>query len=185
MRSASRVRVDARWGNIMSHKATSWAVMASQGRGLSWPAKGVLWHLADRHNPEYGCFPSQSLLAEDCEVSKSQLNVHLATLERVGLIRRVRQMDEKTRRQRPTRYVLAFEKDFKPLPAVGGDPSNDQLCLPITAEPSPESGHGAESGNGGERTPVLGESRVRFAGLDLEAEPVKEPVKKPCASRRA
>lgn len=169
----------------MSHKATSWAVTASKGHGLSWPAKGVLWHLADRHNPEHGCFPSQSVLVVDCEVSKSQLNVHLATLERVGLIRRVRQMDEKTRRQRPTRYLLAFEQDFEPLATVEGDPSNDRLYLPMTAEPSPDSGHGADSGNGGELTPVLGGNRIRIAGLDTEDEPVKEPVKKPCASRVA
>uniref|UniRef100_UPI0035B3DE6A helix-turn-helix domain-containing protein n=1 Tax=Tabrizicola sp. TaxID=2005166 RepID=UPI0035B3DE6A len=80
----------------MSLAALSWAVEASQGVGLSWPAKGVLWHLANRHNPDNGCFPSQKKLALDCEVSQSQLNVHLAKLERAGLIRRVLQFDPKT-----------------------------------------------------------------------------------------
>ncbi len=39
----------------MSHRATNWAI---QQRGLPPAAKLVLWHLCDRHNPDFGCFPS-------------------------------------------------------------------------------------------------------------------------------
>lgn len=164
----------------MSHHATSWAITAGNGRGLSAAAKLVLWHLADRHNPDGGCFPSQARLAVDCEVSKSQLNVHLDALERAGLIRRVRQIDEKTRRQKPTRYVFAFEPGFEPLPEDDASSEGEQADLPLSSEPSPEIGLGAESGNQAEPSPISGQSRVRLIGLDIEAEPVREPVREPC-----
>ena len=62
----------------MSHHATNWAILQ---RGLKPTTKIVLWHLADRFNPDYGCFPSQDRLAHDCEISRSTLNAHLALLE--------------------------------------------------------------------------------------------------------
>lgn len=96
----------------MSHKATSWAV---QQRGLKPAVKVLLWHLADRHNVDNGCFPNQAQLAEDCEMSRSTVNRHLDELERAGLIRRVQRVDPHTRRQLSTRYVLAFEDGFEPL----------------------------------------------------------------------
>ena len=68
----------------MSHRATNWAI---QQRGLSPVTKLVLWHLCDRHNPDYGCFPSQDQLAADVEISRASLNVHLEKLEAAGLIR--------------------------------------------------------------------------------------------------
>jgi DNA-binding transcriptional MocR family regulator len=71
----------------MSHAATNWAI---QQRGLKPAAKIVLWHLCDRFNPDYGCFPSQARLAEDCEISRATLNRHLDDLEAAGLIRRLR-----------------------------------------------------------------------------------------------
>jgi Helix-turn-helix domain len=58
----------------MSHKATNWAI---QQRGLSPVTKLVLWFLCDRHNPDFGCFPSQDQLAADAEISRASLNVHL------------------------------------------------------------------------------------------------------------
>ena len=45
----------------MSHAATNWAI---QQRGLKPTTKIVLWHLCDRFNPDFGCFPSQEQLAE-------------------------------------------------------------------------------------------------------------------------
>ncbi|PKP62913.1 MAG: GntR family transcriptional regulator, partial [Alphaproteobacteria bacterium HGW-Alphaproteobacteria-8] len=36
----------------MSHDATNWAI---QRRGLKPATKIVLWHLCDRHNPDFGC----------------------------------------------------------------------------------------------------------------------------------
>ena len=94
----------------MSHKATNWAV---EQRGISASAKVVLWHLADSHHPKYGCFPSQSHLAEQCEMSRSSINNQLKALEAAGLIRRVRRLDNDTNRQKATFYILGFEDDFK------------------------------------------------------------------------
>ena len=130
----------------MSHKATNWAI---QQRGLSPVTKLVLWHLCDRHNPDYGCFPSQDQLAADVEISRSTLNVHLEKLESAGLIRRCRRHDEDTHRRKSTRYLLGFEDDFH-------------------AEPCPESGHG----NGQKPCPDLSQSHVRNLDTNLVREPV-------------
>lgn len=100
----------------MSHRATSWAV---QQRGLKPAVKILLWHLADRHNVDNGCFPNQSMLASDCEMSRATVNRHLDELERGGLIRRVPRVDPDTKRQLSTRYILAFEDDFEPLHVEG------------------------------------------------------------------
>jgi FKBP-type peptidyl-prolyl cis-trans isomerase len=62
----------------MSHKATVWAI---QQRGLKPATKIVLWFLCDRHNPDFGCFPTQARLADDAEMSISALNEHLAKLQ--------------------------------------------------------------------------------------------------------
>ena len=90
----------------MSHDATNWAI---QRRGLKPTTKIVLWHLCDRFNPDFGCFPSQDRLAHDCEISRSTLNEHHAQLEATGLLRRVPRLDPVTKRQLPTRYILGFE----------------------------------------------------------------------------
>ena len=144
----------------MSHRGTNWAILQ---RGLKPATKLVLWHLCDRHNPDIGCFPSQDQLAYDAEVSRSQLNVHLAELEDLGLIQRLRRVDPQTKRQLRTRYLLAFEKDF------GRQPD---------ADPSPETGHGVEAEEGDfsiEPSPETGhgsgKSRVR--NPDSNINPVK------------
>ena len=93
----------------MSHKATNWAI---EQRGLKPAVKLLLWHLCDRHHPDNGCFPSQETLADDCEVSRATINRHLDELERFGLLRRERRVDPQKRRQKSTRYILAFEEDF-------------------------------------------------------------------------
>lgn len=94
----------------MSHAATNWAI---RQRGLKPAAKIVLWQLADRHNADTGqCNPKQERLAQDCEMSRSTLNLHLKELERLGLIKRVASVDGATKRQRPTSYVLTgFERE--------------------------------------------------------------------------
>ena len=130
----------------MSHKATNWAI---QQRGLSPVTKLVLWYLCDRHNPDFGCFPSQDQLAADAEISRASLNMHLEKLETAGLIRRQRRVDEVTRKQKSTRYVLGFEDDF------GG-------------EPCPESGHGKPQ----KPCPDFGKSRVQNLDTNLVREPV-------------
>lgn len=105
--------------------------------------------LADRHNPDYGCFPSQDQLACDAEMSVSSLNDHLAKLEEMGLIRRVRRINPETRRQMSTRYILGFEPEF-------------------SQEPSPKFG----DGNGPKPSPKNGDFRLR----NSETNPVREPV---------
>lgn len=135
----------------MSHAATTWAI---QQRGLAPAAKIVLWHLCDRYNPDYGCFPDQDTLAEDCEMSRSSLNNQLAKLEGAGLLLRERRVDRSTRRQMSTRYRFPFERDF---------PGEN---------PCPEFGHGGEE---------CAESRVQKSADPvsklLHTEPVMEPVR--------
>jgi DNA-binding transcriptional ArsR family regulator len=99
----------------MSHKATNWAV---EQRGIPPIAKVVLWHLADRHNPDNGCFPDQATLADSVEVSRASVNRHLIELEKAGLIRREQRVDPVTGKQLSTRYRLAFEEGFQPLDVV-------------------------------------------------------------------
>lgn len=69
----------------MSHEATAWAF---KQKSLKPATKIVLLYLADHHNPEYGCFPSQQRLAEECEMSARSVRDHLKTLEERGLITR-------------------------------------------------------------------------------------------------
>jgi DNA-binding transcriptional ArsR family regulator len=103
----------------MSHKATNWAI---QQRGLKPATKLVLFYLADRHNPDHGCFPSHETLATDCEMSERSVSTHLDKLEDAGLILR------STGRRAGglwghTRYMLGFEAGFTPRVAdiAGGD----------------------------------------------------------------
>lgn len=145
----------------MSHNATNWAI---QQRGLRPATKLVLWHLADRHNKDTSrCDPSQDMLADDCEMSRSALNEHLKILEERGLIRRVQRIDSDTKRQKSTSYIFAF--DF--------DRQQD------IEKPCPENGHGAVSGNDEKPCPENGDFRVR----NPDTNPVKEPVREPAAAR--
>lgn len=147
----------------MSHKATNWAI---EQRGLKPAAKIVLWHLADRHHPDNGCFPSQETLADDCEMSRSTLNLHLADLEKRGLIKRIQRSDRTTKRQKSTYYLLGFEL-AKPSRRKTGKPQ----------KPCPKTGHGAVSEKGEKPCPKIGKSRV----LKSDTNPVREPVNNPCA----
>ncbi len=173
----------------MSHKATLWAI---EQRGLKPTTKIVLWHLCDRFNPDFGCFPSQARLAADCEISRSTLNDHLDRLEAAKLLRRVPRVDPVTKRQMPTRYILRFEDcstphDPEPCPESGhGDwtVSDGEDFAPGTdnpADPSPKIGHGnppkAVSGIRPEPCPENAESRVRNPDTNLVREPLSKPVK--------
>jgi len=165
----------------MSHAATNWAIAQ---RGLKPATKIVLWLLCDRHNPDYGCFPTQARLAEDAEMSISALNDHLATLERSGLIRRIRTHDPHTHRRMPTRYILGFEKGFPqdPTPESGdGFPEN-------TGEndaSSPEITDGAISEFEGDPSPDFAESHLRNPENNLVREPLIQPVKEEEEGARA
>jgi hypothetical protein len=177
----------------MSHEATNWAI---KQRGLKPTTKIVLWHLCDRFNPDYGCFPAQTRLAHDCEISRSTLNDHLGHLEAVGLLRRVPRIDPATKRQLPTRYILGFEPGFAPAAAVpcpesghgfdGGwespvDAEGSAQGGAFEGEPCPDFGHGidakAVSDFQAEPCPENAESRVRNPDTNLVREPLSKPVK--------
>ena len=116
----------------MSHEATNWAIKM---KGLRPIAKIVLWHLADCHNPTMGCFPTQAYLAQQAEISRASVNRVLDELEAAGAIRREQKVDQRTKRQLPTRYMLGFEEGFQPLDIVGRVASVDtEPCL--NSEPS-------------------------------------------------
>ena len=156
----------------MSHKATNWAIGQ---RGLKPATKLVLWHLCDRHHRDHGCFPSQATLAEDCEMSRSGLNNHLAELEALGLIKRIRRSDKASRRQKSTFYIFAFEDHFEALKGGETDPSE-------TPKPCPDSGHGSVSKKTPKPCPKKRDSRVQT----LDTNPVREPGRNPratCARR--
>ena len=177
----------------MSHEATNWAI---KQRGLKPTTKIVLWHLCDRFNPDYGCFPSQARLAHDCEISRSTLNEHLGQLEAGGLLRRVPRIDPVTKRQLPTRYILGFERGFTrvdvvPCPETGHGfapvHNSDETAAEIgsdarvSVDPCPESGHGidaeAVSGFCPDPCPENDQSRVRNPDTNLVREPLSKPVK--------
>jgi len=158
----------------MSHAATNWAI---QQRGLKPATKIVLWHLCDRHNPDFGCFPTQARLAEDAEMSISSLNEHLAKLEALGLIRRIRCHDHRTKRRQATRYMLGFEEQEpqEPLPETGdGDNETDGEHH---REPCPDVGDGAISGFWAIPSPENGQSQLQNPETNLVREPLSKPVK--------
>lgn len=158
----------------MSHRATNWAI---QQRGLKPATKIVLWFICDRHNPDFGCFPTQARLAEDAEMSVSALNDHLARLEALRLIHRVRTHDPRTHKRQATRYILGFEDGFpqEPSPASGDGP--EETDDEQKGEPTLDSGHGAISGFPAKPSPDFAESHLRNSETNLVREPVREPVK--------
>ncbi|QYX56817.1 helix-turn-helix domain-containing protein [Roseovarius sp. SCSIO 43702] len=177
----------------MSHEATNWAI---KQRGLKPTTKIVLWHLSDRFNPDFGCFPSQERLANDCEISRSTLNAHLDLLEAARLLRRVPRLDPVSKRQMSTRYILGFEKGFtpddpEPCPETGHGvfdldhepetgPENSTHAAGQT-EPCPEIAHGktqkAVSDFCPDPCPKNGQSRVRNPDTNPVREPLREPLK--------
>ena len=158
----------------MSHAATNWAI---QQRGLKPATKIVLWHLCDRHNPDFGCFPTQARLAEDAEMSISSLNEHLAKLEALGLIRRIRCHDHRTKRRQATRYMLGFENKYpqNPYPETGDGHSETEE--EHHAEPCPDSGDGAISGFSAIPSPENRQSQLQNPETNPVREPLREPVK--------
>ncbi len=158
----------------MSHKATVWAI---QQRGLKPATKIVLWFLCDRHNPDFGCFPTQARLADDAEMSISSLNEHLARLQELRLIHRVRTHDPRTHKRQATRYILGFEEGFPqeptPKPGDGFDGTEGEH----DDDPTPETGHGAISGFPAKPSPDFAESHLRNPETNLVREPLSKPVK--------
>ena len=184
----------------MSHQGTNWAILQ---RGLKPTTRIVLWHLCDRYNPDFGCFPSQERLAYDCEISRSTLNLHLIRLETAKLLRRMQRIDPVSKQQMSTRYILGFEDGFppesedvkpettpideqcdqKPCPGLGhGDTrrehrQNNGLNRHSRNYPCPESGHGPVSEFDPDLCPKNSQSRVRNSDTNLVREPLSKPVK--------
>ena len=158
----------------MSHKATVWAI---QQRGLKPATKIVLWFLCDRHNPDFGCFPTQVRLAEDAEMSVSALNNHLTRLEELRLIHRVRTHDPRTHKRKATRYILGFEDGFPPEPTPKAGDGIAGTEEEQSAEPTPDSGHGAISGFTAKPSPDFAQSHLRNQEINLVREPLSKPVK--------
>jgi len=165
----------------------------------------VLWHLCDRYNPDFGCFPSQARLAHDCEISRATLNRHLNELEARGLIRRIRVIDPKTGQQRPTRYLLGCEPGFTPRGPgqIEGDSTNPfetgeaetpcpdlrhgsiaekaHICKGLSSGTGPKpclsSGHGPVSQFDANPCLKNDQSRVSNCDTNLVREPLSKPVK--------
>jgi hypothetical protein len=160
----------------MSHKATNWAI---EQRGLKPTAKVVLFHLADRHNPDNGCFPSQERLAADCEISRASLNKQLSLLENRGLLRRIQRRNEKTNRQLSTRYVFPFEDGFVDQPNLPqSEKSDDKPSQFDLQNPCPDSGHGPEAVSSFDEKPCPEKDESRVQNLDTNL--VREPLREPC-----
>lgn len=146
----------------MSHAATHWLATVPPAE-MTHGEFRVLFHLCDCHNASMGCFPSQTYLRDHTGLSNGGLNKALGELERKGFLRRERDRDERTRRQKPTRYILGFE-------------------LPEVQDPSPLSGAGADSTSDAVPSPLLEGSVSTGVESYINAEPVREPVKEPCAA---
>ncbi|MGX0905437.1 hypothetical protein ACSSV8_004037 [Roseovarius sp. MBR-79] len=139
--------------------------------------KIVLWFLCDRHNPDFGCFPTQARLADDAEMSISALNAHLAKLEELRLIHRVRTCDPRTHKRQATRYILGFEDGFpqESIPETGGGFAGTDAEQ--SDDPTPESGDGAISGFAAKPSPDFAQSHLRNPEANLVREPLTKPVK--------
>lgn len=150
----------------MSNIATRWA---RRQRGLKPAAKVVLWCLADHHNGQTGeCFPMQETIAEECEISRSTVNLHLDALEKRGLIRRVNAIDDRTKRQRPTRYILNI--DAEPVSETHTRSVSENRTYAASGNETR-----AVSEKHPEPCPKNEESRVRNSDSNLGREPGSEP----------
>lgn len=92
----------------MSHEATNWAI---KQRGLKPATKILLWHLCDRHNPDFGCFPSIKKLSEDCEISERSVQTHIDILVELGLVRVESGGVRPNGTFKSNRYILRFEDE--------------------------------------------------------------------------
>jgi DNA-binding MarR family transcriptional regulator len=85
--------------------------LAMKQQGLKPATKIVLYWLADHHNGETGkCFPSLARLCKVTEMGKTALVGHLDTLEKLGLIERLRKYDNNGA-FKSTDYVLTLKDD--------------------------------------------------------------------------
>ncbi|MGR9441671.1 helix-turn-helix domain-containing protein [Rhizobium leguminosarum] len=151
----------------MSHEATMWAVKV---RGISCTEARVLWHLADCHNPIFGCYPKQDYLADACEIDERSVRRSLTSLRDKGLVNWVEQREGKNRKA--NRYSLGFEAGFCRFEA-GDSVENEPDNLSASGDPS--------TGQEGVLQPDSDEVFNRTPESSIE--PVREPVIEPVSER--
>jgi pyocin large subunit-like protein len=144
----------------MSHEATMWAVKV---RKISCAEARVLWHLADCHNPVFGCYPKQDYLADACELDVRSVRRCLDGLREKKLINWVEQRAGKNRLA--NRYSLAFEAGFKAFDKTE------------TAENEPDNMSGSKEDTTGQNEQLQPD---KFDSLNRTPESsIKEPVIEP------
>lgn len=144
-----------------------WAVKV---RGISCTEARVLWHLADCHNPIFGCYPKQDYLADACEIDERSVRRSLTSLRDKGLVNWTEQREGKNRKA--NRYSLGFEAGFRRY--EDGDSTEnepDNLSASCDASTGQEGVLQPDSDGALNRTP---ESSI---------EPVREPVIEPVTER--
>lgn len=144
----------------MSFSALRWAI---EQNDIPAAAFRVLVHLANRHDPTNGCFPSHECLAADAGCSLSTINDQLRVLENAGKIRRIRRKSRSGHRL-STRYVLGFED------------ANEQVAeaAPKTAARVAENQPRISGDGEAEPTPEMPPNQPRESGDDPKRDPKKE-----------
>lgn len=145
----------------MSHEATIWAVKV---RGISCTEARVLWHLADCHNPIFGCYPKQDYLADACEIDVRSIRRALDSLRAKGLINWIEQREGKNRKA--NRYSLGFEEGFRAV-SEGVPPENE----PDNLSASPAASTGQDCSLEPDKNDALNRTP------ESSIEPVREPVR--------
>lgn len=144
-----------------------WAVKV---RGISCTEARVLWHLADCHNPIFGCYPKQDYLADACEIDERSVRRSLSSLRDKGLVNWSEQREGKNRKA--NRYSLGFEAGFRRFKA-GESVENEPDNLSASSE--------ASNGQEGTIQPDSDDAFNRTPESSIE--PVREPVIEPVTER--
>ena len=98
-------------------------------RKLTVHEKMVLLALANRHNPDYGCFPSISKIVEDVEFSKSTVIRSIKNLQVKGYLS-VEAAKRENGSQTSNRYFLSFEVEPQCQPDT--PPSVSETLPPVS-----------------------------------------------------
>lgn len=162
-------------GAAMSHEATNWAF---RQKGLKPATRIVLLMLADRHNPDFGCFPSKKRLSADCEMSVRSVFNHIKILEQAGLVQVVTGGMCGEGRFASNRYVLGFEPEFdagKNCPQAKF--ADGKSCL------SPQAKFADDRGQNLPNNPVSEPSKINPVMGDDEKDLLEAPQTKPKAKR--
>jgi len=165
----------------MSHKAVNWALEQRHLKAAPWV---VLIQLADRHNRDtLRVDPEQVTLAVDCNMSRSTINVHLGSLEELGLLVRVPRENPATKKRLSTFYILGL--DFENPPHVDYAVSDFRTRIEEVKNGNKDESHVRNSDLApmSEKTaipcPEKRQSHVRNPDTNHGIEPVKEPCVSP------